>query len=82
MLAVTLSILPIIIRAKSPRPGLASGEWMKARGNRYEMVIATKYTTNFRDWKLGKNVKSVNYAGNNMKSIPQGVSRKAADRVH
>ncbi|GAB1206315.1 hypothetical protein APSETT445_005000 [Aspergillus pseudonomiae] len=30
------------------------GEWMKARGNRDNVVIATKYTTSYRDYELGK----------------------------
>ncbi|KAE9393173.1 Aldo/keto reductase [Gymnopus androsaceus JB14] len=44
------------------------GEWMEKRGNRDQMVIATKYTTNF---KLGNtSVKQqVNYTGNNAKSL-------------
>lgn len=44
------------------------GEWMKKRGNRDEMVIATKYTTNF---KAGPNQPRVmaNFVGNGTKSL-------------
>jgi aryl-alcohol dehydrogenase-like predicted oxidoreductase len=42
---------------------------MKAKGNRDEMVIATKFTTNYRSWKLGKTEKSINYVGNGKKSL-------------
>ncbi|KAI0708691.1 Aldo/keto reductase [Earliella scabrosa] len=44
------------------------GEWMEKRGIRHQMVIATKYTTNYKrgadDVKL-----KVNFTGNNMKSL-------------
>ncbi|RYP62204.1 hypothetical protein DL771_009836 [Monosporascus sp. 5C6A] len=45
------------------------GEWMKKRGNRDQMVIATKYTTNFH---AGHNVDGeimVNFTGNGSKSL-------------
>ncbi|KAE9409773.1 Aldo/keto reductase [Gymnopus androsaceus JB14] len=44
------------------------GEWMEKRGNRDQIVVATKYTTNF---KLGNtSIKQhVNYTGNNAKSL-------------
>jgi aryl-alcohol dehydrogenase-like predicted oxidoreductase len=45
------------------------GEWMKERNNRDQIVIATKYTTNFAFYKLGKSIKSVNYGGNSRKSM-------------
>jgi aryl-alcohol dehydrogenase-like predicted oxidoreductase len=45
------------------------GEWMKLRGNRNQLVIATKYTTNYRSYELGKNVKAINYGGNSRKSL-------------
>lgn len=44
------------------------GEWMKARDNRDVMFIATKFTTEYRGWELGKS-KVVNYAGNHKKSM-------------
>src|ERR1700742_899381 len=45
------------------------GEWMKERGIRDELVIATKYTTNYRSYKLGKSVKVANYSGNSKKTM-------------
>ncbi|KAE9383139.1 Aldo/keto reductase [Gymnopus androsaceus JB14] len=44
------------------------GEWMEKRGNRDQMVVATKYTSNF---KLGNTSikQQVNYTGNNAKSL-------------
>ncbi|KIW30650.1 hypothetical protein, variant 1 [Cladophialophora immunda] len=44
------------------------GEWMAAKKNRDLMVIATKYTTPYRSWELGKG-KTVNYSGNSRKSL-------------
>jgi aryl-alcohol dehydrogenase-like predicted oxidoreductase len=44
------------------------GEWMEKRGNRDEMVIATKYTSGYK--KHETNIKlQTNYAGNNAKSL-------------
>ncbi|GBE89944.1 Aryl-alcohol dehydrogenase [NADP(+)] [Sparassis crispa] len=43
------------------------GEWMEKRGNRDQMVIATKYTTNF---KRAENLpQKTSYLGNNVKSM-------------
>ncbi|KAI0073903.1 Aldo/keto reductase [Panus rudis PR-1116 ss-1] len=44
------------------------GEWMEKRGNRDQLVIATKYTT---DYKNGDNSipQKTHYAGNNIKSL-------------
>ncbi|KAI9667606.1 MAG: hypothetical protein M1821_000422 [Bathelium mastoideum] len=42
------------------------GEWMAKRGNRDEMVIATKYTT---DLKFGSGGLKSNYTGNHTKSL-------------
>lgn len=44
------------------------GEWMAARQNRDEMVIATKFTTTFPSGKIGIKIKS-NYQGNHAKSL-------------
>ncbi|KAF2427693.1 aryl-alcohol dehydrogenase AAD14 [Tothia fuscella] len=44
------------------------GEWMAARKNRDLIVLATKYTTQYRAWELGKG-KTVNYGGNSRKSL-------------
>ncbi|KAI0700989.1 Aldo/keto reductase [Cerioporus squamosus] len=44
------------------------GEWMEKRGIRDEMVIATKYTTNFK--RGNESVRQqVHYTGNNMKAM-------------
>ncbi|CED82260.1 aryl-alcohol dehydrogenase [Phaffia rhodozyma] len=44
------------------------GEWMKERGNRDRMVIATKFTSSYRSYAEGKN-ETVNSAGNHKKSL-------------
>src|ERR1700761_8249160 len=43
------------------------GEWMKLRGNRSEMVIATKYTTGYRS--SGKEKILANFQGQHSKSL-------------
>ena len=46
------------------------GEWMAKRGNRDEMVIATKFTTNYMQYKLKDTGRiSANYGGNHNKSL-------------
>ena len=45
------------------------GEWMKERGNRDEMVIATKFTSNYVGHKKGKGLGSVNSSGNHKRSL-------------
>jgi len=44
------------------------GEWMKERKNRDLMVIATKFTTDYRNLKVGKG-ESVNYQENHRKKV-------------
>ncbi|KAH9897655.1 Aldo/keto reductase [Cubamyces lactineus] len=44
------------------------GEWMESRGIRDQMVIATKYTTNYKRGDSSIKQKS-GYVGNNMKSL-------------
>ncbi|KAI0333973.1 Aldo/keto reductase [Cubamyces sp. BRFM 1775] len=44
------------------------GEWMESRGVRDQMVIATKYTTNYKRGSADIKQKS-SYVGNNMKSL-------------
>ena len=44
------------------------GEWMKERGVRHEIVLATKFTTCFPDPNNAPRQK-VNYAGNSTKSL-------------
>ncbi|KAH9919796.1 Aldo/keto reductase [Epithele typhae] len=49
------------------------GEWMEARGIRDQIVLATKYTSNF---KRGQDdvVQKINYIGNNRKSMHLSVN--------
>jgi aryl-alcohol dehydrogenase-like predicted oxidoreductase len=44
------------------------GEWMKARKNRDQIFLATKFTTQYRSWEIGPG-HSVNYSGNHRKSL-------------
>ncbi|KAJ5595553.1 aryl-alcohol dehydrogenase AAD14 [Penicillium hispanicum] len=44
------------------------GEWMAARKNRDHMVIATKFTTDYRTYELGKG-KAPNAAGNHKRNM-------------
>ena len=47
------------------------GKWMKQRGNRDELVLATKYTTNYQQQSKarGKHTLQSNYTGNHAKSL-------------
>ncbi|EED18900.1 aldo/keto reductase, putative [Talaromyces stipitatus ATCC 10500] len=45
------------------------GEWMKARGNRDQIVLATKFTANFRAAHFDKEPIQSNFSGNSMKSM-------------
>jgi len=47
------------------------GDWMEERGNRDEMVIATKYTTGYRSDRPDKS----NYSGNHAKSMKVSVEQ-------
>ena len=44
------------------------GEWMAERKNRDRIVLATKFTTPYRDYDIGKAV-APNYSGNSKKSL-------------
>ena len=44
------------------------GNWMEARGNRDEMVIATKYTTGWKTYQ-GRKIIQSNFGGMNAKSL-------------
>ncbi|KAF9495989.1 Aldo/keto reductase [Pleurotus eryngii] len=44
------------------------GEWMESRGNRDEIVVATKYTTGYKRADPNTKIK-INFAGNNVKSM-------------
>ncbi|KAF2453481.1 putative aryl-alcohol dehydrogenase Aad14 [Lineolata rhizophorae] len=48
------------------------GEWMKERGIRDQIVVATKYTTHYRKYDLGPG-RSVNYSGNHKRSLHMSV---------
>lgn len=48
------------------------GEWMTERENRDQLVIATKFTTDFRSYKLGQG-KAPNHCGNHKRSLHMSV---------
>ena len=48
------------------------GEWMKERGNRDQIVLATKFTS-FYMQKAGNSIIQSNYTGNNAKSLKLSV---------
>lgn len=48
------------------------GEWMAQRKNRDQLVIATKFTTDFRSYKLGKG-NAPNHCGNHRRSLHMSV---------
>jgi aryl-alcohol dehydrogenase-like predicted oxidoreductase len=48
------------------------GEWMQQKQNRDMLVLATKFTTGYPNYKLGKN-KTVNYTGNHKRSMHMSV---------
>ncbi|CAK7565643.1 MAG: hypothetical protein SEPTF4163_003566 [Sporothrix epigloea] len=50
------------------------GEWMEKRGVRDEMVIATKYTSNFRSGLSSDNEITANTSGNGTKSLHVSVN--------
>lgn len=49
------------------------GEWMKQRGNRDEIVLATKYTTPHMVLGDGKGRIQANYGGNGTKNMKQSI---------
>ncbi|KAK3942305.1 putative aryl-alcohol dehydrogenase AAD14 [Diplogelasinospora grovesii] len=53
------------------------GEWMAARKNRDQIVLATKYTSDFRSHLVGKG-KGPNYSGNHRKSLHLSVRESLA----
>ncbi|UZJ53712.1 hypothetical protein CBS101457_003032 [Exobasidium rhododendri] len=44
------------------------GEWMAARGNRDDLIVATKYASNYKAYE-GATKQIVNYGGNGVKSM-------------
>ncbi|BEJ16857.1 hypothetical protein CspHIS471_0602580 [Cutaneotrichosporon sp. HIS471] len=49
------------------------GEWLKARGCREDLVIATKYTSNTENGRIKEHPIQVNRAGNSAKSMKIGI---------
>lgn len=45
------------------------GQWMEKRGNRDQMVVATKYTAGYRGYNLEKEPLQSNFTGNSAKSM-------------
>lgn len=45
------------------------GEWMEARSNRDQMVVATKYTAGYRAYNRAQEPIQSNYTGNSAKSM-------------
>ncbi|KAK8069104.1 NADP-dependent oxidoreductase domain-containing protein [Apiospora phragmitis] len=45
------------------------GEWMRERGNRDGLVLATKYTSDYRSHALGKGSGAANHTGNSRRSL-------------
>ncbi|KAJ2955859.1 hypothetical protein NQZ79_g8194 [Umbelopsis isabellina] len=48
------------------------GEWMTARGNRDQLVLATKFTTDYKSHKFGKG-KVPNHCGNHKRNLHMSV---------
>lgn len=49
------------------------GEWVEARQNRDSLVLATKFTMDYRSHAIGKGPQAANFAGNSRHSIHVGV---------
>ncbi|BDD57190.1 Putative aryl-alcohol dehydrogenase aad14 [Monascus purpureus] len=45
------------------------GEWMASRGIRDRIVLATKFTTHYRSYEIGKGNAGINYSGNHRRSL-------------
>ncbi|KAL4930878.1 NADP-dependent oxidoreductase domain-containing protein [Aspergillus undulatus] len=45
------------------------GAWMEARGVRDQMIIATKYSAQYRSWRRGEEPLQSNFSGNSAKSL-------------
>ncbi|KAL4885458.1 NADP-dependent oxidoreductase domain-containing protein [Aspergillus karnatakaensis] len=50
------------------------GEWMKSRGNRDQLVLATKFTTGYRNTKRSQEPLQSNFVGNSSKSLHLSVA--------
>ncbi|KAF3071497.1 putative aryl-alcohol dehydrogenase AAD14 [Trichoderma lentiforme] len=53
------------------------GEWMAARGNRNRLVVATKYSMDYKMYELGKGNSSL-YCGNNRRSLHMSIQDSLA----
>ncbi|KAK9327389.1 NADP-dependent oxidoreductase domain-containing protein [Lipomyces starkeyi] len=49
------------------------GEWIQAHKNRDSLVLATKFSLDYRSHALGKGPQSANFAGNSRRSIHVGI---------
>lgn len=49
------------------------GEWMAARGNRDSLVLATKYTSDYQSYTLGKGPQAANHTGNSRRTLRNSV---------
>ncbi|KAL4808247.1 NADP-dependent oxidoreductase domain-containing protein [Aspergillus unguis] len=49
------------------------GEWMASRKNRDNIVLATKYSTAYRDYEIGEKTSYVNYSGNSRRALHMSV---------
>ncbi|KAJ5832715.1 Aldo/keto reductase [Penicillium riverlandense] len=49
------------------------GEWIQARNNRDSLVLATKFSMDYRSHVLGKGTPAANFAGNSRRSIHVGI---------
>ncbi|KAL4957319.1 NADP-dependent oxidoreductase domain-containing protein [Aspergillus filifer] len=49
------------------------GEWMAERKNRDNIVLATKYSTAYRDYEIGGKRSYVNYSGNSRRALHMSV---------
>lgn len=54
------------------------GEWMAARNNRTSLVLATKFTGEYKTHALGKGHQSANFTGNHRRSIHISVRESLA----
>ncbi|PYI01541.1 putative aryl-alcohol dehydrogenase [Aspergillus sclerotiicarbonarius CBS 121057] len=49
------------------------GEWVQARQNRDSLVLATKFSMDYRSYAVGRGPQAANFAGNSRRSIHVGI---------
>jgi hypothetical protein len=49
------------------------GEWIQARNNRDSLVLATKFSMDYRSHVIGKGPQAANFAGNSCRAIHVGI---------